>query len=886
MANTEVGSAYVSIIPSMKGFAREVQSGVKSAFSGIAEAAGIVALGAAITDIGKRSVSAFSDFQQMTGGVEKIFGDAAGMVEDYAAQAYHTAGVSQNEYMQQVTSFSQALKQSLGGDVVQAAEKANMAMIDMSDNANIFGSNIEDIQNAYQGFAKQNYTMLDNLKLGYGGTKSEMERLIADANKWEQANGRAGNLTIEKFSDVVQAIHDIQVQQGIAGDTAEEAAHTVAGSWQQVKASFENFLTALGSGQNLNTATQQMLESIKIFGENVIPVVGQIVSSIFEALPELLSGIGEVIEPALADGLSAAWNTAVQGLSTLGIDLPTIDTQTVQDAFNVIGYAIERVKDIAQPFVENVGQGVADILDALGQSAGDSAPLLDTFASAMQGISEAVSPVIGSALHLIADAIRGISDALNTPIGTGIITAVATLAGLNAVVPVIASVVTSLATFATAAVNIIKMTQSFIGLKAIILTLTGGPIPLIIAGIAAVVAGLIALYNTNEDFRNGVNAVANAIVNFVTNIPAAVSDTFSAIGDFFAGIPDAMLSALSTVSEMVNTAISDIAAFIASNPIAQSLSVAAQGVISIVQGAVSIVIGIVQTVGGLIMGIFTGDFSMLVTGVQGIIDGITSLISGAVDVIDGLFGAAASTIVSIVQTIGPAIVAIFTGIISFVSTVPGQIAGFFAGIGSWIAGFFAGIPGAVLGFFSATVSAVSGVPGQIAGFFAGIGSWIAGFFADIPGAVGGIMNDVINTVAGIPGQIVDYFAGLGARISSAFGSIHFPQPHIFFEDLQVGPASIPIPHVDWYATGGLFGAGNPSLIGVGDNRRYSEAVLPLSPSVLSGIGEGIVGQIGSGRAAPVYNVYINGEFNGSSTVRRITGSYLEELIEAGNLNNV
>ena len=209
--------------------------------AGAAAIAGITAIGVGVSKVSKEALDSYSSFEQLTGGVETLFKDSGSTVEEYAQQAYQTAGMSANEYMDTITSFSTSLISSLGGDTAKAAEAGNQAVIDMSDNANKMGTNIQDIQNAYQGFAKQNYTMLDNLKLGYGGTKEEMERLLADA---EKLTGQHYDLS--SFNDITEAIHAIQTEMGITGTTAKEAATTIEGSVNSAKAAYSNWLTSLG----------------------------------------------------------------------------------------------------------------------------------------------------------------------------------------------------------------------------------------------------------------------------------------------------------------------------------------------------------------------------------------------------------------------------------------------------------------------------------------------------------------------------------------------------------------------------------------------------------------------------------------------------------------
>jgi len=283
-----------------------------------------------IVKIGKAALDAYSQYEQLSGGVEKLFGkDSAKTVSKYADEAYKTAGISANKYMELTTSFSASLLQSLGGDTEKAAKYADRAIKDMSDNANVFGTSMEDVQNAYKGFAKGNYTMLDNLKLGYGGTKTEMERLLGDAEKLTGIH-----YDIANFDDVIQAIHVIQKEQGITGTTAKEASKTIEGSVNMAKASWENFLTSLGSGNGakISESLGQLFSSIGTVAKNVIPaimnIVDGLISSIFEAIPNLFSGksgglIAKILKwvatlPAkIMKGLTSAINGLAKGVDKM-----------------------------------------------------------------------------------------------------------------------------------------------------------------------------------------------------------------------------------------------------------------------------------------------------------------------------------------------------------------------------------------------------------------------------------------------------------------------------------------------------------------------------------------------------------------------------------------
>ncbi|WP_179395728.1 phage tail protein [Lacticaseibacillus absianus] len=288
---TELGQAYVQIMPSAKGISgmlkKQLDPEAESAGTSaggkigagmkIAVAAGAAAAGAVMVKTISASLAEGAKLQQSLGGVETLFKSSADKVKDYANQAYRTAGLSANDYMENVTSFSASLLQSMGGNTAKAADKANMAMVDMSDNANKMGSNIGDIQNAYQGFAKQNYTMLDNLKLGYGGTQDEMKRLLTDATKITGVKYNMSNL-----SDVYSAIHAIQGKLNITGTTAKEAASTFSGSFDSMKAAASNVLGKLSLGMDIGPDLQALAGTVSTFlFQNFIPMV----TNILKALP-------------------------------------------------------------------------------------------------------------------------------------------------------------------------------------------------------------------------------------------------------------------------------------------------------------------------------------------------------------------------------------------------------------------------------------------------------------------------------------------------------------------------------------------------------------------------------------------------------------------------
>ena len=327
----EFGSGLDDASGKAEKFADKLQNGLGKAAQIGAKAvtAAVSAAGTAIGFLIKNAIEGFSEYEQLVGGVETLFKDSAGTVMQYAENAYQTAGLSANEYMDTVTSFSASLLQSLGGNTAQAAEMANLAITDMSDNANKMGTDMTMIQNAYQGFAKQNYTMLDNLKLGYGGTKEEMQRLIDDANELNATQGKLTNYSIDSFADIVSAIHDVQTEMGITGTTAKEAATTIQGSISSAKAAWENWLTALGDGNaDIEAETKKLMDAIGVAASNLLPVFEQVLSSLGQALstklPELLSQAVSFVVSHLPDILSLGLQLVLALIDGLGQGFSTL----------------------------------------------------------------------------------------------------------------------------------------------------------------------------------------------------------------------------------------------------------------------------------------------------------------------------------------------------------------------------------------------------------------------------------------------------------------------------------------------------------------------------------------------------------------------------------
>ena len=386
----DLATAYIKLVPSLQGAQKTIEGelagvvgssggkagkalgdsvggGLLSKMGGIASQAVKILAGAfaakKVFDFGKAAFDAYADFEQLSGGVEKLFGDAYDTVQANADAAFANMGLSANDYMSQVTSFSAALINDLGGDTEAAAAAADKAMTSMADNASIFGSDVQSVQNAYQGFAKQNYTMLDNLKLGYGGTKEEMQRLIDDANEYGKSIGQAGDLSMDSFADIVDAIDLIQQKQGIAGNAAKESSKTLSGSIAATKAAWQNLVTEFGKPDaDIGARIGDMFKAL--MGEN-----GE-----GGMLRNVVTEVG-VIARNLVMGVATGVQMGFQWLVTNG-------PQVVSDAMATISAQLPVVLAKVGEIADAVVQWLSTQAPAL---IGQAAQLLMTFAEWLTG---------------------------------------------------------------------------------------------------------------------------------------------------------------------------------------------------------------------------------------------------------------------------------------------------------------------------------------------------------------------------------------------------------------------------------------------------------------------------------------------------------------------
>lgn len=597
-----------------------IASGIAGTVGGIAKvgATAFAAVGAAAVGatgvIAKQALDAYSSYEQNVGGIQKLFGNMGKSVEEYAAltgqstaeigekwqtledsqnkvlanaqNAYKTAGLSANAYMEQVTSFSAALISSLGGDTVKAADYADVAMIDMADNANTFGTAIGDIQNAYQGFAKQNYTMLDNLKLGYGGTQQEMRRLISDASKMTDVQQKLG-VTVDSssmsFDNIVAAIHVMQESMQIGGTTAREASTTIEGSVSAMKAAWDNWLVGLGSDTaDISALTGQLADSAVIAASNVVPRVGEIVGTLIGELPTIVAQAG----PVLAETLGTVGTTAMESLrASLGEDnplaqmldsiieaasslsgtfseylQPAIDTASVvmQALSEALSGAGSSIIDVLQPAIDAflpVWQSINDLIQAavplVTQIVGDVISLAES-------ILEAAMPAIASIVETVSTALPLIQTIWNT-VFTVIQTVTETVFGVvSSVIQTVMSVIQQAISVVLAAISgdWSGVWNGILGIAETVWNSIRGAVSGAIGFVSNTIKSVLSDIGTT--WYNTWTSVASFIVGAWENIKAGVSNGIAGVLGFMRDLPGNILGAIGNVGQLLWNAGSSI----------------------------------------------------------------------------------------------------------------------------------------------------------------------------------------------------------------------------------------------------------------------------------------------------------------------------------------
>ena len=570
----------------------KTESKLGSAFSKIGSAAakvgkvigvGMLAAGGAVVAVGKKALDSYADYEQLVGGVETLFEDLSYDVIENSKVAYKTAGLSANDYLETVMGFSASLNQSLlasEGNISRAADLSNQIIIDMSDNANKMGSDMESIQNAYNGFAKQNYTMLDNLKLGYGGTKEEMQRLLEDAEKLSGIK-----YDISSFADIAEAIHVVQTEMGITGTTAKEASTTIQGSIRSAKSAWQNLITGIADDEaDLDELVNNFFNSIVTVGENIIPrisvilngiakavekiapkiievlpdviskvlpeivkgaqtllnaavnVIPQIAKLIVQMLPNIISAFEQVFK-ALAGALNSIWGTLLEAL-------PTLIPQLVTAITDVVVYILEHIGEILQPIIDNLPDIIISIVDALM----DNLPtLIDGLISFILAIVEAIPQIIMGLIEalptIIEKVITGLIECIPQLIA-GLIELVIQLVihlpeiiiGLIEAIPkIVVSVAQALVEAGP------KIWEAF----SEIFSKAWTKIQEIFAPVAEWFGNMFS------KAWEGIQAIWNNVVSFFQGIWQGICNAFSAVGDWFKGVFEGAWNGIKSIWESV-----------------------------------------------------------------------------------------------------------------------------------------------------------------------------------------------------------------------------------------------------------------------------------------------------------------------------------------------
>lgn len=497
------------------GLGEKLKSGLATA--GKVAVAGVAAGATAIGALGTKAVAAYADYEQLVGGVETLFKDSQDQVMDYANNAYKTAGLSANEYMETVTSFSASLLQALDGDTSAAADKANLAITDMSDNANKMGTDMTSIQNAYQGFAKANYTMLDNLKLGYGGTQAEMERLLADAEKISGIK-----YDISSYADIVDAIHVVQTEMGITGTTAEEAASTIQGSFGMMKSAWQNLVTGMADpDQDLGVLVGNFTDSVVIAGNNLIPRIQELLPRIVEATTSLIGTVSEQLPAILGTVLPSLVEGATNLVTGLMAALPSV---------------LSVLADVAPTVINTLVPALIELLPQITQTG------IDVIVSLAQGIADALPQLIPAATDAIIEIVEVLTspDNLGNLIDAALAIILALVDGLVDATPkLIAAVPDVIANLVTAIVaNMPKILEAGVEITMALADGLIKAIPELVAAIPNLILGIVQgiIDNLPEIIMAGpkiIAALATGLIEAIPDIVMVIPQLIRSIVDTF-----------------------------------------------------------------------------------------------------------------------------------------------------------------------------------------------------------------------------------------------------------------------------------------------------------------------------------------------------------------
>lgn len=564
----------------------KIGDGIKNTLGTAAKVGGaaVAALGTATVAIGKTALDAYSNYEQLVGGIDTLFKASSGKMQQYAANAYQTAGVSANRYMEISTSFAAALISSLGGNTEAAADMANTAITDMSDNANKMGTSLETVQEAYMSLSRGNYEMLDSLKLGYGGTKSELQRLLADAEKFSAAQGKVRDFSVDSYSDIVEAIHIVQDEMGITGTTAEEAATTIEGSVNMAKAAWENWLAGLGNEDaDMEVLTDELVGSVATAGKNIIPRVGQIMVTLGQTVADYAPNVGRYLRIALISVLPEAVQgpmyDAFAGVDKVVGKLAGVFNDNLKPAADAADSVFSAISSGVTTFGNAVNDLVLPAIDTLSPAFNDffgaiqtAQPLLEFIANIIGvGLAAAISVAIklfAAITEVVAFVITGFAQLYEDISGfvTGVVQffTVDLPNAINALVQWFAQLPGNIAAFlsmvianvaawvANMASNAVSAGSRFISGIAGFMSALPGNIASWLSGVISTVVGWVSQFASNA--TSAASQFASNLIDGLASIPGQVTSIGS---DIIQGMVNGVTSAAGSLIDSVKGAVDD-----------------------------------------------------------------------------------------------------------------------------------------------------------------------------------------------------------------------------------------------------------------------------------------------------------------------------------------
>lgn len=718
------------------GFFKKMGAGALAV--GKAVGVGMVAVGGAVAGLATKAIQSYADYEQLVGGVETLFKGSASKVQEYAKNAYKTAGLSANEYMETVTSFSASLLQSLDGDTAAAAEKANVAITDMSDNANKMGTDMASIQNAYQGFAKQNYTMLDNLKLGYGGTKEEMERLLADA---EKISGQ--KFDISSYADVVDAIHVVQTEMGITGTTAKEASSTISGSISSMKSSWQNLLTAISSDDlpfndyvnsfvdSVSTVANNLFPRIEIALNGVVQLVDKLAPMIISKIPDLFS---KLLPPIInsAIGLINALVSAMPGIvSALMGALPAL----IQGIVQVVNALVTALPSIVQSLVSALPILLPALIDGI----------ISIIVTLCTMLPQIIQPIIDYLPAIIISIVNALMNNLPALI-QGLITLVL---GIVSAIPQI------IQTLVDALPQIVSM----------IVTGLLNCLPQLIAGIVQIVVALVA--SLPQIFRSLIQGVVNVfkgLWNAVKNVFAPVGQWFSDMWAKLGNVPG--LAQLKTMIEQVwgaiksyiSTVINAIKNVVSTvwNAIKNNISAIINAIKTVISSTWNTIKTIVQNVMKLISSVLKGDWQGVKNAISNIVNAIKNHISNVWNAIKNVISTVMNGIKSVVSSVWNGIKSVVSSALNTIKTVVSSV---------WN-GIKSAISNAVKGVKTTVSTGFKDIKNSVVNIFTGLKTKLVSVGKDL---ISGLWNGINDKFNWLTSKVKGFANNVTDKLKSFFG---------------------------------------------------------------------------------------------------------------------